>query len=162
MFRRILVPLDGSTCAERAIPVAARLARVSGGSIVFVHVVLPPVDLGKYTAPRLKNSERVVFEKNQACATSYLASMMLHHAGELTGIDVDMGVAVGLVAETICSVAGKEQADLILLSSKEETGIKRLFFGSIGQEIVYRSPVPVLVLNEQSVISRTTKSAASS
>src|SRR5438270_651111 len=39
MFKRILVPLDGSVRAERALPIAARLARASGGSIVLVRVV---------------------------------------------------------------------------------------------------------------------------
>ena len=46
MFQQILVPLDGSTLAEQALPVAARLARASGGSIVLVRVAKPPVDYG--------------------------------------------------------------------------------------------------------------------
>ncbi len=50
MFQRILVPLDGSEGAERAIPVAARIARASGGSIVFMRVILPPAELGAYRA----------------------------------------------------------------------------------------------------------------
>ncbi len=39
MFRRILVPLDGSARAERALPMAARLAQASGGSLFLVRVV---------------------------------------------------------------------------------------------------------------------------
>lgn len=39
MFKRILVPLDGSARAERAIPVAARIARASGGSLILLRVV---------------------------------------------------------------------------------------------------------------------------
>jgi len=39
MYTRILVPLDGSTRAERAIPVAARIARASGGAVVLVRAV---------------------------------------------------------------------------------------------------------------------------
>ena len=39
MFQRIVVPLDGSRRAERAIPVAARIARASGGSVVLLRVV---------------------------------------------------------------------------------------------------------------------------
>jgi nucleotide-binding universal stress UspA family protein len=152
MFQRIVVLLDGSKGAERAIPVAARLARAFGGSIVFVQVVLPPVDFGKYAAPKVVNSERRAFETNQARATSYLAGMMIHHVNVLAGIDADIGVAVGLVPQAICSVARKEQADLILVSTREDSGVKRWLFGSIAQEIVHQSSVPVLVLNEQSVI----------
>jgi nucleotide-binding universal stress UspA family protein len=43
MFRRILVPLDGSELAEHALPVAARLARASGGSIALLRVVSSPL-----------------------------------------------------------------------------------------------------------------------
>jgi nucleotide-binding universal stress UspA family protein len=39
MFKRILVPLDGSERAEQALPVAARMARVSGGSVILLQVV---------------------------------------------------------------------------------------------------------------------------
>ena len=159
MFQRIVVPLDGSPCAELAIPIASRLARVSGGSLVLVRVILPPVDFGKYTAPKVVNSERIAFENNQARATSYLASLLFKYAHVLAGINVDLGVAVGLVPETICSVACKERADLIILGHREETGVKRWLLGSIAQETVHRSSVPILVLNEQSVIPRMSHSA---
>jgi nucleotide-binding universal stress UspA family protein len=39
MFRRILVPLDGSARAEQALPIAARLAQASGGSLLLLRVV---------------------------------------------------------------------------------------------------------------------------
>ena len=44
MFQRILVPLDGSVRAERAIPLAAQLARYAGGVILLLHVVTHPLD----------------------------------------------------------------------------------------------------------------------
>ena len=44
MFQRILVPLDGSTRAERAIPVAARIARASRGSVILVRVVSTAIE----------------------------------------------------------------------------------------------------------------------
>ena len=48
MFRRILVPLDGAARAEKAIPVAARLAKASGGSLVLLQVISTPVDAGGF------------------------------------------------------------------------------------------------------------------
>ncbi len=48
MFQRILVPLDGSARAERALPVAARLTRASGGSIVLLRAVTSPIDFAWY------------------------------------------------------------------------------------------------------------------
>ncbi len=46
MFQHILVPLDGSQRAERAIPVAARLARASGGSITLLRIIASPFEPG--------------------------------------------------------------------------------------------------------------------
>jgi nucleotide-binding universal stress UspA family protein len=48
MFRRILVPLDGTARAEQALPVAARLARASGGTVVLLRVVNPLSELAPY------------------------------------------------------------------------------------------------------------------
>ena len=44
MFHHILVPLDGSTHAEQALPVAARVAHASGGRIMLLQVVSPPTN----------------------------------------------------------------------------------------------------------------------
>jgi len=49
MFKRILVPLDGSTRAESALPVAARIARAYGGSITLLRVAEAPTEYGHYS-----------------------------------------------------------------------------------------------------------------
>ncbi len=46
MFQRILVPLDGSARAERALPVAARIARACGASIILLRVATTPLAMG--------------------------------------------------------------------------------------------------------------------
>src|SRR3989442_1635743 len=51
MFGQILVPLDGSFRAEQALPVAARIARATGGSLLLVQVVTPSVDDSGGLAP---------------------------------------------------------------------------------------------------------------
>lgn len=148
MFQRILVPLDGTRCAERAIPVAAHLARLAGGSIVFVRVVLPPVETGKYAPRHSAAWEHQAYEKERAEASSYLANMMLTYSDVLRGLETDMGIARGLVPPTICSVAQKEHAEMIVMCSKGETGFKRWLFGSVAQEVTRRSSLPVLVLKQ--------------
>lgn len=147
MFQRILVPLDGTTCAERAIPVAARLTRLSGGSLVFVRVVLPPLQTGKY-APQSAVWEQQAYENERARATSYLAGILLTFGDVLRGLETDIGIARGLVPATICSVAQNERADLIVMCSKGETGFKRWLFGSVAEEVTRRSAVPVLVMKQ--------------
>src|SRR5215472_3053093 len=150
MFKRILVPLDGSELAERAIPVAARIARASDGTIVFVRVVLPPVEFGTYSVEQehvidLKPS---AYEKRLAEAESYLLSIANMHADVLAGIATEIDITTGAAAPTIFSTARLEEMDLIVLYSHGETGLKRWVFGSVAQQAVRHSPVPVLVLHE--------------
>lgn len=149
MFQRIVVPLDGSKQAEQALPIAARMARASGGSIVLVRVVLPPLEFGKYAAPHSIAWERQAFATERAGAASYLVNTLFTHNAELAGIEVELGVAVGLVAPAIVSVARSQEADVIVICSHGDTRLKRWFFGSVAHEVMKFSPVPTLILHEQ-------------
>ncbi|HEU0001138.1 MAG TPA: universal stress protein [Ktedonobacteraceae bacterium] len=148
MFQHILVPLDGSKNAEKSIPVASRLARASGGSIVFVRAVLPPVEFGKYAKQHSIAWERAAYETQHAQAASYLVGTTLKYGNELAGIDVGLVVATGITPSAICSAARLEHADLIVMHSHDESAIQRWFFGSVTQEVSRHSSVPVLILHE--------------
>lgn len=154
VYRRILVPLDGTKGAERAIPVAARLARAAGGAIVFVRVVPPPVEFGKYARQHSLAWEKAVYHTQRAQAASYLAGMMLAYAGELAGIEIEIEVATGITIQTIFAAARQERADLIVLCGHREMGPLRWLFGSVTREAGRRSPVPVLVLRERAATLR--------
>lgn len=148
MLKRILVPLDGSERAERAIPVAARIARTSGASIVFVHVVLPALAFGTYTVDHLVALKPGAFEGRLAKANDYLTHVVTAYAKLLSGIDVATDIVSGAASPAIFSAASWEQVDLVILCSHGETGLKRWVFGSAAQEAARHSPVPVLVLKE--------------
>ncbi len=156
MFQRILVPLDGSDGAERAIPVAARIARASGGSIVFIRVVPPPAEVGTFGAGLrgtiAMKPEVEASEKEFADATNYLVTVIATYVDELAGIATETDVASGATSSTIFSTAGNEHVDLIVMCSHGETGLKRWVLGSVAQQAVRHSPVPVLVLNEHGVV----------
>ena len=148
MFERILVPLDGSKGSEKAIPVAARIARASGSSIIFVSVVLPVVEFGTYTTERTVPLKPGAFERRVAKAASYLAEITETYASDLAGIATEIDVADGAASAMIYSAARLEGVDLIVLCSHEEGRLKRQVFGSVAQDALRHSPVPVLVLNE--------------
>ncbi|HVB73013.1 MAG TPA: universal stress protein [Ktedonobacteraceae bacterium] len=152
MFGRILVPLDGSKRSEEAIPVAARIARATGGTIVFVEVVLPPVEFGTYTAERTISLKPGAFKRREHAAASYLTGIPETYADELAGINTELDLSVGAASPEIYEEARLEAVDLIVLCSQGETGLKRWAFGSIAQEAVRHSPVPVLVLNHHGAI----------
>jgi len=148
MFQRILVPLDGSELSEKAIPVAAWIAHASGGTIVFVSVVLPPLEFGTYTPERTIPLKPSAFRRREAEANNYLTGVITTHANELAGIKTEIDVTAGAVSSEIYSEARLEHIDLIVIYSKGEMGLKRWVFGSTAQELVRHSPVSVLVLQE--------------
>ncbi len=148
MFQRILVPLDGTALSEKAIPAAAWIARASGGTIVFVNVVLPPVEFGTYSTERTFALKPSAFEQREVDATNYLTGILTTYANELAGIPTETEVTAGAPSE-VYTESRLEHVNLIVLSSKGEMGLKRWIFGSLAQEVVRRSHVPVLVLQEQ-------------
>lgn len=150
MFKRILVPLDGSVRAERAIPIAARIARAYQGKVVLVRVVEDIPKYGMYL-PQYPFSVRQEFEADMmAEATSYLEAMT--QGSDLVGITTETKALSGLAASTILDMAELQASDLIILCSRGRTGVTRWVLGSVAQKVVRQSPVPVLVLNEHAIM----------
>jgi nucleotide-binding universal stress UspA family protein len=145
MFRRILVPLDGSTRAESSLPVAARIARASKGSIVLLQVVPSPIEYGLYlTQPSVLTEKDVEAEK--AKATEYLTSVA--QSEQMEGVGTKIEVVSGAIAPTLLSYSQPSRADLIVMSSHGYTGLKRWVLGSVAEKVIRHTPVPVLLLRE--------------
>ena len=148
MFERILVPLDGTEHAERAVPVAARIAHAIHGTLMVMSVVLPPVAFGTYEVSRTVELHPTASQARQERASDYLDEVLQHHAPELEGVKTEKIVAAGAASPTIFEEAHLHHADLIVLCSRGESGLKSWIFGSVARQAVRHSPVPVLVLNE--------------
>lgn len=145
MFEHLLVPLDGSARAERAIPVAARLARASGGVLVLLRVVSWPPLLVPYPAPD-PGTMQAVIEAERAEAEDYLEG--LTHRSSLAGVRTETLVAVGQASAAILALAETQRSDLIVLCSHGYTGLKRWVLGSVAGQVARYAPVPVLLLRE--------------
>jgi nucleotide-binding universal stress UspA family protein len=143
MFKHILVPLDGSTRAESALPVAARIARAYGASITLLRVVEPPAEYGAYL--------RTLVEDEKAEATSYLESVAKSEA--LMGVDTEIKVPGGTVAPAIIAAAQTAHANLVIMCSHGYTGFKRWVLGSTAEKIARHAPVPLLILREGETFS---------
>lgn len=144
MYRRILVPIDGSPTATLGLNEAIRLARDSGSQIRLVHVV----------------NEWIVVSPDASGANLGSIIDMLREAGESVlntadkavrdaGIEVDtvlieeMG---GQAGAAIIQQAGEWPADLIVCGTHGRRGIRRLVLGSDAEHIVRHTPVPVLLV----------------
>jgi nucleotide-binding universal stress UspA family protein len=144
MYKRILVPLDGSARAERAVHVAARVARALGGSVILLRVATAPVDTGKYSSTSGYVEETV--DADLTGASRYLENIA--GSDELAGINTEVKAFTGAVAPTILSAAQSFHANLIVMCSHGYTGFKRWALGSVADKITHHSSVPVLVLRE--------------
>ena len=144
MYKRILVPLDGSPRAEQAIPVAARIARALGGSLILLRVATAPVDTGKYSSTSGYVEETV--DADITHATSYLE--YIAGSEKLVGINIEVKAFIGAVAPTILSAAQSFHASLIVMCSHGYTGFKRWALGSVADKVTRHSSIPVLVLRE--------------
>lgn len=148
MFQRILVPLDGSERAERAIPVALNITRATGGSIVLLRVTPRPTDLYLLPVEIAERAREVLKVRQEEIKQQYLGQLISSKAFE--GVETTVEVVDGEPAETILSVAHFQEADLILMCSHGYTGFKRWMLGSVAQKVAWHSTKPVLILRENS------------
>jgi nucleotide-binding universal stress UspA family protein len=142
MFHHLLVPLDGSLEAEDALPLAAHIARRTGGTLSLVHAVscASPSNAGIFAAEMHHALIREAKEDLERLAqTDLLAEIPLH-----------MEVLTEGPAQAILSYAQSQHIDLIVLCSHGSTGFKRWTLGSVAQYIARHSPVPVVILQERS------------
>lgn len=146
MFKRILVPLDGSGRAERALPIAARLARASGGTVFLVRVV-STTPASSPSAPARPILIQTIGEADRNLAESYLRGVAA--SGSLNGVSVQTQVSVGLVAPSILAVAADQHVNIVVMCSHGYTGVRRWWMvGSVAAKVARFAEVPVLVLRE--------------
>jgi len=145
MYTRILVPLDGSTRAERAIRVAARIARTSGGAVILVRVVNVAIGFLSSLAGEAPVVQSVL-DADQVVAEAYLAG--IKQTPELADIATETRTLSGPVGPAILAVAKSSQADLMVLCSHGYTGMTRWALGSVAEKVARYAQIPVLVLRE--------------
>jgi nucleotide-binding universal stress UspA family protein len=144
MFKNMLVPLDGSTRAEQAIPVAARLACFSGGTVVLLRVVSPHAEFLPY--PVEPGLIEALIDADLEEARNYLDCMS--RASSLVEAHTATTVFFGEIATVILSEVEAQQSDLIVMCSHGYTGMKRWVLGSVAEKVMHDAPVPVLLLRE--------------
>ena len=145
MFQRIVVPLDGSRRAERAIPVAARIARASGGSVVLLRVVSIATEPWP-TMVSQPTMRQQVMDAELTEAETYLSEVATRP--KLDHVLTETVALSGSTPSTILDVAHSCQADLIVLCSHGYTGMTRWVLGSVAEKVARHAGVPVLILRE--------------
>jgi len=145
MFQRILVPLDQSPCAEQAIPIAARLARASHGTLFFVQVVGLSYELMLFP-PADPRTIQYIIDRELEYASRYLEQVKGMNA--LIDIQRETAVMMGDPASTLLSFVETTAIDLMVLCRHGKTSFLRWPIGSVARKLAYHSPIPVLMLRE--------------
>lgn len=135
MFRRILVPLDGSTLAEAALPLVRRILEKKASEIVLMRALPPP--------PMVEGDFARVAELDHKEAEAYLD--VVQNALDAQGARTRVRIREGPAPAAILTVAEEEQASMIAMSTHGRTGAARWLFGSVAEEVLRSAPVPLLL-----------------
>jgi nucleotide-binding universal stress UspA family protein len=138
MFKRLLVPLDGSELAEVALPIASYLADAMDASVTLLHVI-------ERGAPAEVHSERHLTNPEEADA--YLKEVAQSKFPEIKHVETHVHtVEVKDVAQSIADHSEELGPDLIIMCTHGKGGPRDLLFGSIAQQVVSIGEVPVLLI----------------
>jgi nucleotide-binding universal stress UspA family protein len=144
VFQRILVPLDGSALAEHALSVGSRIARFSGASLTLLRVVNSLDDVTYLSRGSAIMNLADIIARDHAEAAAYLKRIASR--SDLAGIEVITHVVEGNPAQSILYEARTYAADLIIMCSHGDTGLKRWMFGSVSLHVARHCAIPVFVL----------------
>ncbi len=139
MFERILLPLDGSELAERALPYGRELARKLGAELILFHVCSPEHN-------QQKHMHKVYLD---SLARSLERSLK---GGELkdTEVKVTTRVETGEPQENVCNLVEKNDIGLIVMAAVGASGLKvGKMLGSVSDNICRTVPIPVMVVRHQ-------------
>jgi nucleotide-binding universal stress UspA family protein len=144
MYRRILVPIDGSKTAQRGLDEAFGLAKACGSSLVLLHVIeYYPVMMEMATATTWEqvstelrtHGQRVLQRAHEAATAAGLASEI--HIQD---------AAAARVCDVIVQQASEHKCDLIVMGTHGRRGINHALIGSDAERVLRLSPVPLLMV----------------
>lgn len=157
-YTKILLPLDGSEIARRALPHAETIAGNQGATLILFRVVEDPVrlsvtppnmsvpgpmetgEIGMGSYPAGKISHVQAMDEAQR-SVEELATSLKHRK-----IDAFADIDTGDPAECIVDYAGEQGIDLIVMSTHGRTGVGRWTYGSVANKVLQVAPCPVLVV----------------
>lgn len=149
MFTRILVPLDGSDESEEALIPAAAIADRFGAEIVLLEVspgfgrTVGAAIAEAFGAVGSVQREIIAERVREEAATAYLDAV--REACQRP--DWEAVQADGEPPEVITEEAGRLGCDLIVMATRERSRLRRQILGSVAEEVIRRSGIPVLVVH---------------
>ncbi|MGB8648122.1 MAG: universal stress protein [Anaerolineae bacterium] len=149
MYTKILVPLDGSELAEKVLPHVEEVAHCTDAEIVLLRVPVYAYEAAVGADGPFLPSFPLPDVRGEALkeAVDYLHKVK----GELAlrGLRVSAMVKEGNVAEVIIAFAREAGVDLIAMSTHARTGLNRVVFGSVAEQVLHEAQKPVLLIRPE-------------
>jgi nucleotide-binding universal stress UspA family protein len=143
MYRKLMVPLDGSTFAEHALPVARSIARRCQATLELV-VVLPP--LAETYAEGVVFSPVELEEEARADRLAYLEKVKQRLGEE---VPITLRVLEGPISTSLTAFAATEGIDLVVMATHGRGLFGRFWLGSVADEMVRTSGLPLLLIRPE-------------
>jgi len=144
IFTNIMVATDGSELARKAVDSAVKLAQINKAKLYAVHVIAPGETKVTQHDPRdaewKKHMQEHLMEQGRG-ATKYVET-----AGKIVNVVVEPVVLEGNPASEIVNFAEKNDIQLIVMGTLGKSGIQHFLLGSVAENVVRHSRVPVLVV----------------
>jgi nucleotide-binding universal stress UspA family protein len=144
VFRKIVVPVDGSATSWKALDTAKMLAGKFGGELIVLHVVQTYSSANLYVNGT--NDSTFADENNQL---THIGSRVLATAREkMAGFSgrVRYILEVGHPSDKVVDVCREEGADAIVIGSRGLRGFKEFLLGSVSSEVAQYASIPVLIV----------------
>ena len=151
VFRRIVVPLDGSSLAEQILPRVLTLAKLEDAEITLLNVLVPQ----SYSQKEIADPSLPWWDRDISVAQSYLFRI----AGGLrrTGVPVTTDIVISEnIAGAIGDFASREKADLIAIATHGRGGLNRVLHGSVADAIMHSTRMSMLVFKPDKVAAAET------
>jgi len=148
MYTRIVVGIDGSELATKALRHAAKLSKETGAKLFVVTATEPSTLIAPGAEALAVNTGAIILELEEAKANAAWATLAeAKTLLSLEGLSAEhLHVASSTAADAIIKTAQQQGADLIVMGSHGRRGLGRLLLGSQAAEVLARSTIPVLVV----------------
>jgi len=147
-LQRVLVPLDGSTFAEQALPTAETICRAYQASLTLVSVLQP--HRWPRFLPAIQTRQRQITESERENQQAYLNHVISHVYAHGNSLKVDYAISAGPVADQINVLACETEADLVVMSTGGHSGTGHWLMGSVASQMVKLTNKPVLLMRPES------------
>lgn len=147
-FQRILVPIDQSALARKALPRATELAAATGAQILLLHVLTPPPMLGS-PDPYMSADLSMLYANPDPELRAHALADLQELAEQLRlkdGVVVQCEVRAGFAAEEIIDAAEQRGIDLVVMATHGYSGLKRWALGSVADKVLHACRRPLLLV----------------